>query len=72
MSKFGKCSEYYTGKNCVKCGRNRVIAYSNDFEICEKCNWCPQLNRHVLDNEFYDEEEYNDWINFRREKGGEA
>ena len=29
----------YTGKDCMNCGRNRVIKYSSGTKICEKCNF---------------------------------
>lgn len=51
MSKFGKCGEY-KGFPCPNCGRYRLIHYSKGFDICEKCDWCVQLNRYVDAEEF--------------------
>ena len=66
MSKFGDCSEYYTGEDCVNCGRNRVLTYSNGYEICEKCSWCKQLGRYITDDEFYDDTDYEKfWADMR-------
>lgn len=55
MSKFG---EYlgYTGKPCINCGRYRVEHFSNGFEMCEKCRWCPQLDNYVSDDDFYEDD----------------
>ena len=60
MIKFGKC-EGYTGEECENCGRVRVEHYSNGFDICDKCDWCKQLERCVFDDDFYEEEEYGGW-----------
>lgn len=56
MNKFGSY-EGYIGTPCPICDRIRVEHYSNGFDICEKCGWCPQLNNYVFDYEFYDEDE---------------
>ena len=59
MSIFGECNGY-TGKPCPSCGRYRLERYANGNEVCEKCNWCPQLNRYVEDDELFpDEEDYH-------------
>lgn len=52
MSRFGEY-QGYTGEACAKCGRVRVERYSNGFEVCEKCRWCPQLGYCVPDDEYY-------------------
>ena len=51
-TKFGYIYEYYTGKDCANCGRNRVLHWSRGYDICEKCGWCPQLNNYVFDSDF--------------------
>lgn len=37
-------SDFYTGGNCPKCGRNRLLTVTIDSAkvktICEKCSWC--------------------------------
>lgn len=49
MSIFGECLGY-TGTPCPSCGRYRLERYENGNEVCEKCKWCPQLNRYVEGN----------------------
>lgn len=61
MLKVGEC-QGYIDEDCVSCGRHRVEHYSKGFDICEKCRWCKQLNRHILDEEFYREEENYSWL----------
>ena len=61
MLKVGEC-QGYIDEDCVNCGRHRVEHYSIGFDICEKCRWCKQLNRQILDEEFYDEEENYSWL----------
>lgn len=46
LSKLGK-EIGYTGRNCVNCGRNRVLRYTNGKEICEKC--CFDQNKKEYD-----------------------
>lgn len=55
MAKWGQWLRY-TGTRCPKCGRVRLELYDNGKERCEKCAWCPQENRYVEDEEFYDDE----------------
>ncbi len=40
-------SSDYTGKPCVNCGRNRVCICTNGKHRCEKCLWCPELNKYI-------------------------
>ena len=54
MSRFGK-GEDYTGFPCPNCGRYRLVHYSKGFDICEKCDWCVQLNRYTNDEDFMDD-----------------
>lgn len=61
MLKIGEC-QGYIDEDCSNCGRHRVEHYSKGFDICEKCRWCKQLDRHILDEEFYDEEENYSWL----------
>ena len=60
MSKFGEY-QGYTGKPCINCGRYRVEHFSNGFDVCEKCHWCPRLDNYVSDDDFYEEAE-NEYI----------
>ncbi len=34
----------YTGDDCVKCGRNRVLKCNNGSRVCEKCEWDQDKN----------------------------
>ena len=45
--------EGYISEECENCGRIRVEHYSSGHDICEKCRWCKQLKRYVLDDELY-------------------
>ena len=49
----------YTGTPCPKCGRYRLEAYEGGGQRCQKCEWCPQLDRYIPDDEFFPQEE--DW-----------
>ena len=61
MSKFGKC-EGYKNIPCPNCGRYRLEHYSKGFEICEKCEWCVQLNRYIDEEEYMDDcRDCRDW-----------
>ena len=57
MAKWGQWLRY-TGTPCPNCGRYRMELYENGKERCEKCEWCPQENRYVEDEEIYDEEKF--------------
>lgn len=62
--RFGHCTGY-TGQPCSNCGRYRVEHFEGPYlepevyhldtgyDICEKCRWCSQLSRYILDDEFY-------------------
>jgi ribosomal protein L37AE/L43A len=56
MNGFGKCLGY-TGTPCPNCDRYRLERYENGKEVCEKCNWCPQENRYVEQDEIFPLEE---------------
>jgi uncharacterized protein (DUF983 family) len=42
---------------CPHCGRMRLNLSENGKHLCEKCDWCPEENRRILDEEFGDEVE---------------
>jgi hypothetical protein len=43
-------------KRCPNCGRMRLNLCNNGYELCEKCDWCPQVMRAISDSELdYDE-----------------
>lgn len=66
MSRFGEY-QGYTGEECAKCGRVRVERFSNGYEVCEKCRWCPQLGYCVPDYEYYDDDSDDVFDMARRE-----
>lgn len=41
----------WTQLRCERCGRMRVNRSMNDLHLCEKCDWCPELQRHITDEE---------------------
>ena len=41
----------YIDKDCVECGRHRVIKYSSGVEVCEKCN-TDQLTKETYKNQY--------------------
>lgn len=57
MCKFWKRLRY-SNTPCPNCGRFRLELYENGKERCEKCAWCPQENRYIEDEEFYDDDYY--------------
>lgn len=58
MSKenWGKCLGY-TGEECESCGRVRVEKYENGKTVCEKCEWCKELQEYVDRERMYEWEE---------------
>lgn len=36
----------YTGKNCINCGRDRVLKCTNGKKICEKCGYDQYLKKY--------------------------
>lgn len=43
----GWSSDGYTGDPCINCKRIRVQVCNNGKTLCEKCEWCPELDRYV-------------------------
>lgn len=41
-------SDYYTGENCINCGRNRVEK-SNKRRVCEKCHMNQDTGEYEID-----------------------
>lgn len=50
----------YTGEPCPNCGRLRLEKYDKGYTICEKCQWCIELDRYIMDYEFLDDNELGD------------
>lgn len=36
--------------DCLNCGRERVLKYTNGRRICEKCNWDQDSNDYAMDH----------------------
>ena len=56
ISLWGKCLGY-SPERCPNCGRVRLENYENGKQICEKCQWSPQEQRYIEDEELYPPEE---------------
>jgi ribosomal protein L37AE/L43A len=41
----------YIDKDCIVCGRHRVIKYSSGIEVCEKC-YCDQQTKQTYENKY--------------------
>jgi len=40
-------SSNYTGVDCKKCGRNRVMNCADGRHVCEKCGWDNDKNEYT-------------------------
>lgn len=58
MMNFGKCFGYCNSP-CPKCNRYRLERFEAGRTVCEKCQWCIELERYVTDEEVFGKEE--DW-----------
>lgn len=58
---FGACLGY-ASEPCPNCGRVRLENFENGKQVCEKCNWCPQINNYVDINLYWMEQEYNNFV----------
>ena len=47
-TEWGEWLVCYAGYRCPKCGRFRMMRNANGMEVCEKCEWCPQLGMFVI------------------------
>lgn len=66
---FGK-NIGYSETPCPKCGRMRLEQYDNGNQVCEKCQWCPQTNDYVTDEDIFGKQA--DWhIEQRKNKEGD-
>ena len=42
-------NEGYIDRDCPKCGRHRVEHWSKGKSICEKCYWCIEEKRYMVE-----------------------
>jgi ribosomal protein L37AE/L43A len=49
---FEDISMGYTGKECVHCGRHRVVRYKSGMQVCEKCG-TDQSTKEYVNDKYY-------------------